>query len=151
MKKFYHANLFCIFPPKTLSWCCQSGWSKFPMTSALSGRLFCVQWQSAALWWPPGFVLFVFCGIAILTKGEIFCNCFLVMQLQAPLSVHCTKKPMLTFSLLVSYDLRCSLLPAQPSISNTLFCSKEQLQNTCTFFYEASGRRARAQWPLVGK
>ena len=42
-------------------------------------------------------------------------------------------------------DLRCSLLPAQPSISNTLFCSKEQLQNTCTFFYEASSRRARAQ------
>ena len=42
-------------------------------------------------------------------------------------------------------DLRCSLLPAHPSISNTLFSNKVQLEKTCTFFYEASSRRARAQ------
>ena len=42
-------------------------------------------------------------------------------------------------------DLRCSLLPAQPSIFNTLFCSKFQLENTYQFFYRASSRRARAQ------
>ena len=42
-------------------------------------------------------------------------------------------------------DLRCSLLPAQPSIFNTLFCDKFQLENTCQFFYRASSRRARAQ------
>ena len=42
-------------------------------------------------------------------------------------------------------DLRCSLLPAQPSISNTLFCDKIQLEQTCLFFYRASSRRAKAQ------
>ena len=42
-------------------------------------------------------------------------------------------------------DLRCSLLPVQPSIFNTLFCDKIQLEKTCIFFYRASSRRARAQ------
>ena len=42
-------------------------------------------------------------------------------------------------------DLRCSLLPAQPSIYNTLFCDKFQLENTCLFYYKASSRRAKAK------
>ena len=42
-------------------------------------------------------------------------------------------------------ELRRQLLPAQPSISNSLFCDKDQLSKTCLFFYRASGLRASAQ------
>ena len=46
-------------------------------------------------------------------------------------------------------DLRRELLPKHPSIGNTFFGNTFQLQDTCDFFYRASGRRAEAQRPLV--
>ena len=47
-------------------------------------------------------------------------------------------------------DLREVYLPQRPSISNTLYSDPNQLSNTCSYFYLASGRRAGAHAPLVG-
>ena len=42
-------------------------------------------------------------------------------------------------------DLRSILLPPSPTVENTLYCKKEQLQRTCKFFIMVSDRRAQAQ------
>ena len=46
-------------------------------------------------------------------------------------------------------DLRGRFLPQQPGISNCLYTSTHQLQNTCTYYRMAFSRRANPQMLLV--
>ena len=42
-------------------------------------------------------------------------------------------------------DLRHTLLPSAPTIENTLYCSKKQLEQTANFYYMSCARRVTAQ------
>ena len=46
------------------------------------------------------------------------------------------------------HDLRQQFLPPSPSISNCLYCNKEQLSKTSTYYFMALSRRANAQVQL---
>ena len=53
--------------------------------------------------------------------------------------------PHLLFQCPKLQDLRQQFLPSSPDTDITLYCSMQQLQQTCTYYYMALSRRATAQ------